>query len=84
MDGATVKGRVAPIGALPGTALATTFMVVEGVFTVAGLTPAGSYTYDAAYAVETAVTGTGIKYGGPNDTTANNAYGALIYEIWDA
>lgn len=84
LDGSTIKGRVAPVGALPGTALATTFMGVEALFTVGGLTPTNSYTFDAAYAVETAVTSTGIKYGGPNDTTANNAWGALIYEIWDA
>ena len=84
LDGSTIMGRVAPMGALPGTAVATTFMVVEGLFTVGGLTPTNSYTFDAAYAVETAVSSTGIKYGGPNDTTANNAWGALVYEIWDA
>ena len=84
LDGATVKGRVAPIGGLPGTALATTLLVVEGLFTVGGLTGGNSYTWDAAYGVETVAASTGIKYGGPDNATANDAYGALIYEIWDA
>lgn len=84
LDGATVKGRVAPIGSLPGTALATTLLAVEGLFTVGGLTPSSSYTYDAAYGVETVVASTNIKYGGPDDTTANNAFGALVFEVWDA
>lgn len=84
LDGATIKGRVAPMGALPGTAAATTMMVVEGLFVVSGLTPSSSYTYDAAYGVETAVASTNIKYGGPDDTTSNNAFGALVFEIWDA
>lgn len=84
LDGSTIMGRVAPMGALPGTAVATTMAVLEGLFTVGGLTPSNSYTFDAAYGVETVVASTAIKYGGPNDTTANNAFGALIYEIWDA
>lgn len=84
LDGSTVMGRVAPMGALPGTAASTTNMTIEGLFTVGGLTPSSSYTYDAAYGVETAVASTNIRYGGPNDTTSNNAWGALVFEIWDA
>jgi hypothetical protein len=84
LDGATVKGRVAPIGGLPGTALATTLMAVEALFTVGGLTPSSSYTYDAAFGVETGVASTGIKYGGPDNGSANDAFGALVYEVWDA
>ena len=39
-------------------------------------------TWDAAYGVETAVAATGLKYGGPNNATANDAFGALIFEVW--
>ena len=83
LEGATVRGRVAPFGALPGTAVATTRMVVEGLFCVTGIT-AGSHTYDAAYGVEILLASTNIKYGGPNDTTTDNAWGGLVFEIWDA
>src|SRR4051812_41471030 len=52
LDGATVRGRSAPIGGLPGTALATTLLSVESMFVVTGLTAGNSYTWDAAYGVE--------------------------------
>jgi hypothetical protein len=55
----------------------------EAVFLVNGLTPGQEYVADAAYGVETGVAATGIKYGGPNDTTANNAFGGVIFEIWN-
>jgi hypothetical protein len=84
LDGSTIKGRVSPIGGLKATALATAMVTQEAVFTVSGLTPGTSYTWDAAYGVETEVASTAIKYGGPNDTTADNAWGAFIYEIWRA
>lgn len=84
MSGATVVGRTAPIGAPSGTALATTFMSVESLFAVTGLTPGASLTYDAAWGTETLVAATGIKYGGPNNTTANDAFGGLVFEIWEA
>ncbi len=38
----------------------------------------------AAYGVETLVASTGLKYGGPNNTTANDAFGAFQFEIWEA
>ena len=82
LEGSTVRARVAPFAALGGTALATTFVPVEVVVPVVGLTAGAQLTWDAAYGVETAVTGTGLKYGGPNDTTANNTFGAFIYEVW--
>lgn len=83
LDGSTVRGRAVPGGSLGGTALATTFLQIEAYFLVTGLTPGSSYTWDAAYGVETLVASTGIKYGGPNDTTANNAFGGFVYEIWN-
>ena len=82
LDGSTVKGRVAPQAVLGGTALATTMVNVEALFVVTGLTPSTSYTWDAAYGVETLVASTGLKYGGPQDSTANNAFGGFVYEIW--
>jgi hypothetical protein len=82
MNGATVVARAAGMAGLAGTALATTTLGLEAAFVVTGLTPGASLTWDAAYSVETAVLSTGIKYGGPNDTTANNAFGGFCYEIW--
>ena len=82
MEGSTVKGRLAPFSGLAGTALATTMMAVEAVIPVSGLTPGAQLTWDAASGVETGVAATGIKYGGPNDATANNAFGAFLFEVW--
>ncbi len=84
MEGATVVARQSPIGALLGTNLATTFVGQEVLFTVTGLTPSASYTWDLARGVEVAVTASKIKYGGPNDTTANNAFGGIQFSIWEA
>jgi hypothetical protein len=84
LEGSTVKGRVAPIGGLKSTALATAMVTQEAVFVVSGLTPGASLTWDAAYGVETEVASTAIKYGGPDDTTADNAFGAFVFEIWSA
>jgi hypothetical protein len=84
MQGATVIARVSPIGGLKNTAVATAMVTQEASFVVSGLTPGASLTWDAAYGVETLVASTGIKYGGPNNTTANDAFGAFVYEIWEA
>lgn len=82
MSGATVMGRVAPAGLPNGNLAATTFLTVEAVFVVPGLTGGSAQTWDAAYGVETVVASTGLKYGGPNNTTANDAFGAFLFEIW--
>lgn len=82
MEGATVKGRVHPRAIMGGTALATTMVCVEALFVVTGLTPAASLTWDAAYGVETLVAATGLKFGGPNNATANDAFGGFCFEIW--
>lgn len=66
LDGSTVKGRVSPVGCLPGTAAANTRPTMEALFTVGGLTPSSSYTWDAAYAVEVLLSSSNIKYGGPD------------------
>ena len=83
LEGSTIKGRVAPAMDASNPA-ATSLFTFEALFVVSGLTPGASLTWDAAYGVETLVAATGIKYGGPNDSTANNAFGGLAFEIWDA
>jgi hypothetical protein len=82
LEGATVIGRVCPMGGLKTTALATAQLAREGQFVVTGLTPDAEYIWDAAYAVQVVVTSTNIKYGGPNDTTTNNAWGGFLFEVW--
>jgi hypothetical protein len=84
LDGATVKARSSAMQYRDGTSAATTFTVMEASGLITGLTPGNSYTYDAAYGVETAFTGGSLKWGGPDNTTANDAFGALVYEIWAA
>jgi hypothetical protein len=81
LESSTVQGRGDPIGGLKTTALATAQLAQESEFIVTGL-GAGSHTWDAAYGVETAVSSTGVKYGGPNDTSGNDAFGGFLYEIW--
>jgi hypothetical protein len=84
LEGSTVIARVSPIGGLKTTAVATAQSTQEATFVVPGLSPGASKTWDAAYGVEILLAATGIKYGGPNDATTNNAFGAFIYEIWEA
>ena len=84
LEGATVKGRIAPQAVMNGTALATTQVRLEARFVVSGLTPGTPVNWDAAWACEQFVTSSLLKYGGPNNTTANDAFGALQFEIWEA
>jgi hypothetical protein len=84
LEGSTVKGRVTPAGLVNGNLAATTFLTVEALFPVTGLTPSATLVWDAAYGVETVVASTGLKYGGPNDTTGDNAFGGFVFEIWAA
>lgn len=84
LQGATVMGRVSPIGGLKNTAVATAHITQEASFVVGGLAPGVTLTWDAAYGVETVVAATGLKYGGPNNAVANDAFGAFLFEIWDA
>lgn len=84
LEGATVIGRHAPIGGMLNTAVATAIVAQEVMFVVTGLSSGANKNWDAAYGVETIVASTGIKYGGPNNTTANDAFGAFIFEIWEA
>lgn len=83
LEGATVVARQAPMTNMPGTALATTNVPLEASGVLA-LTPFSSHTYDAAYGVEILLASTNLNYGGPNDTTASNAWGQLALEVWAA
>jgi hypothetical protein len=85
LEASTVVGRQAPITAVTnaGTRAATDHVVREALFVVSGIS-AGSHTYDAAWGVETIATATTIKYGGPNNTVQDDAYGGFCFEIWSA
>lgn len=82
LEGSTVRARTAPLGGLKTTAVATTTLTQEGQCVVTGLTAGNSYTWDASYAVQLVLASTGLKYGGPNNTTTNDAFGGFLYEIW--
>lgn len=83
LEGSTVRGRVIPSGHANGTVgSATLYTTVEALFVVPGLTGGASLTWDAAYGVEGIVAGSGLKYGGPNNATVNDNWGAFIFELW--
>lgn len=82
MNGSTVVARVTPTCTVCGTAVATTRLLCVADFVVPGLTP-GSTNFDAAYGVDLVLASTSIKYGGPDNTTATDAYGAFVFEAWD-
>lgn len=84
LEGATVRGRMAPMTGGAGTLATTSFLPIEVAFVVTGLTPGANLTWDAAWGVETGVSGSNIRYGGPNNTTAADAFGAFSFSIWDA
>jgi len=83
LEGTTVRARSVPLGALKTTAVATAQLTQESLAVVTGLTPGASLTWDAAYQVKAVVASTNIKYGGPNDTTTDNAWGGFVFEIWN-
>lgn len=85
LDGATVRGRTMAMGLISDTAstmAATTRYVCESSAIVTGLTANTSYTWDAAWGVEATAASNNIRYGGPNNTTADDAWGGYAYEIW--
>lgn len=83
LEGSTLRGRAPVTSNLLGTAVATTRTKLEASFTLTGLTP-GAVNWDAAYGVEIVSSANGaIKYGGPNNTTTDDAFGGFNFEIWD-
>jgi hypothetical protein len=83
LEGATLKGRVSPIGSSP-TFLAATLMAQEALYVITGLESGKEYTWDAAYGVDILLAATHLKYGGPDNATGANAFGAFIFEVWEA
>lgn len=83
LEGATIRLRQVPCGAIKTTALATSQLAQEVLAVVPGLTPGASLTWDAAYGLEVGIASTGLKYGGPNDTSGNDAFGGFVFEIYD-
>jgi hypothetical protein len=81
LDGGTLKGRGAPVGMIP-TGVAAASMGQETCFLVTGLTPGSSYTWKMAMGVEIVLASTGFKYGGPDDATGADAWGACVFEVW--
>lgn len=83
MSGAGIVKRQCPMQSLGNTAVATAQVKVESDFIVNGLTAGEARTWDAGYGVEVGIASTGVKYGGPNNTTANDAFGGFSFEVWD-
>jgi hypothetical protein len=85
LESTTVVARCSPITSSPtGSSVNTAAMVLEGTGIITGVS-AGSHTYDAAYGVQIVAGASGdFKYGGPNDTTTNNAWGGNAFELWSA
>lgn len=83
MDGATIRGR-GPAGTFRNVDPLTGF--INGIYdcdlVIPGLTP-GAMTLDAAFGVENNLASCNIKYGGPNNATADNAWGGFSFEVWD-
>lgn len=84
--GTTVLGRVPSVtGQLfNGTASTTMMRPVNASFCVTGLTASTSYSFDLAMGVDFVVASSNFSIGGPNDTTATNAWGGIAFEVWKA
>lgn len=82
LEGSTVKLRMVPQGHFKSGTSASQRVSFE-IKAVVPVTPGTSYTWDAAYGVENSTPSSNIKYGGPNNTTTNDAYGGVAFEIWE-
>jgi hypothetical protein len=84
LSGATVVGRVRAYQTeLRSTQVSQDTQRLSADFIVSGLTP-GSITLDAAYGIESTNGGAGsLRWGGPNNTTDADAYGAFEFVISD-
>lgn len=82
LDGATVRGRQAAVCGRQGGS--NSLAGHETVSLITGLTGGNSYTFDAAYGCEFGVAATNLGYGGPNNATANDAWGgAQLRDLGD-
>lgn len=85
LDGSTVRFRQRGVGGLNNTSTisANDQSCCDATGLVTGLTPGTSYTWDAAYTVDFAQTSAVVAYGGPNNTTTNDAWGGFSFDIWN-
>lgn len=78
LDGATVRLRQMALDHMTFETF-TGKATMDGI--IDGLTPGSSYTFDLAYGCEQ--TGGALRYGGPNNTSGDDAAGALTFEVWE-
>ena len=88
LSGASIVARVPWYGGKSGIdsplGASVAYWPYEASGVIAGLTPGNSYSFDAAYSCEGAQGSTAFRWGGPNNTTTVDAFGAFAYEIWAA
>lgn len=84
LEGATIKVRGVPLGQINTYIGGASIQGIELMTAITGLSPGSSYTWDAAYGIENPNSSTSLRYGGPNDATAQNANGAFTFEVWTA
>ncbi len=87
LEGSAVRGRLRSLATFNQTGnspASTDQVVIQSRFCVTGLTPSASYTWDAALGVESVSSSATLAWGGPNNTSADDAYGGFAYDIWDA
>ena len=83
LEGSTVRLRMSPMGSFRGQEAAGIPVTLTIFGLVTGLTPDATPDWDAAWGVETNVSSTGVRTGGPDNTTQGDATGAVNFEIYD-
>jgi len=81
MEGATVMCRGQGVGGF--TAQGATYSAGSELYAIVTGLGAGSHTWDLAYAVQVIIGSSVIKYGGTNDASGADAWGAATCSIWD-
>lgn len=79
LDGTAVRIRTAPVALTRSPGPNANGFESRGVVT--GLAGNTSYTWDAAFAIQNTLSSS-LNYGGPNNSSGNNAWGGFLYEIW--
>jgi hypothetical protein len=85
-EGSSLVGgtRQGPRRSIAESMLASSATVLEASGFITGIS-AGSHTYKLAAGTQLAASAGGaLKWGGPNNTTANDAWGGALFEIWAA
>lgn len=75
--------RLSPMGQMMQNG-STLLMMQEAACVISNLTPGDTYNFDAAMGVEVVVASTNLKYGGPDDASGTDAFGAFGFEVWSA